>query len=139
MEGGAPSSEMANGAGGRTAMKWGVDKNASDNAAQALPELTIKYFHAGRKAAKGNKPPAKLHRFRVKTKNLRYALELFRPIYGAALEPRLESLQEIQKLLGQVSDLYTTRALLKGERTLKKKLEREAAKKIDDFRAYWKK
>jgi CHAD domain-containing protein len=119
-------------------MKWALDKSAAENVAKRLPALMTKYFHAGRKMVKGRKPPAKLHRFRVKTKQLRYTLEMFQPVYGVALEQRLEGLEQIQKLLGKVSDIYTARDLLEGERGLKKELDREGKKKLDEFRDYWK-
>jgi CHAD domain-containing protein len=138
MESGAAANELAKRASGAKAMKWMLEKSAAENAGKRLPGLVTKYFHAGRKAVKGGRPPAKLHRFRVKTKQLRYALEMFQPIYGAPMELRLESLEKIQKLLGKVSDIYTARDLLEGEPGLKKELDREGKKKLDEFRDYWK-
>jgi CHAD domain-containing protein len=63
---------------------------------------------------------------------------MFQPIYGAPLDRRIEGLEKIQKLLGKVSDIYTTRDLLEGESGLKKELDREGQKNLDEFRDYWK-
>ncbi len=51
--------------------------------------------------------PENLHALRLRTKNLRYALEIFAPCFGPALResvyPQLESLQD---LLGGVNDMH---------------------------------
>jgi CHAD domain-containing protein len=116
---------------------WEPDSSAHDNAVRELPKLARRYFKAGRKAVKGRKSPPELHRFRVATKQFRYALEIFRPLYGAELEPQLERLHELQKLLGKISDSYTIRELLKADKELKKELGDKTRKNIAEFRAYW--
>lgn len=119
-------------------MNWSSNDSTSDNAVKRLPALAVKYFHAGRKAVKNGRSAADLHDFRVKTKQFRYALELFRPVYGAPLEQKLEALQDVQKILGQISDIYTSRDLLKSDSKLKKQLDRRGEKKIRKFQDEWK-
>jgi CHAD domain-containing protein len=121
------------------AMKWKASISTAENAARKLPQLATEYFEAGREAVAGRKSPRELHRFRVRTKRFRYALEFFRPVYGPELEGLLQDLQQLQKLLGKISDLYTIRELLKEEDGgHKKALHKEGLKKIRDFKAYWK-
>ena len=45
-----------------------------------------------------------MHAFRLKTKRLRYTLELFRACYGPSFEQRIEALKEMQTLLGEIND-----------------------------------
>jgi CHAD domain-containing protein len=125
--------KRASGAG----MKWTPEKSTSENAVQRLPAVAVKYFHSGRKSIKPDRSPADLHEFRVKTKQFRYALELFQPVYGAPLEQKLQGLQDIQKVLGQISDIYTTRDLVKADAKLRKRLDRLAKKKIEKFQNDW--
>ncbi len=103
-----------------------------------MPKLAEKYFEAGRKTADGKRSPKALHRFRIATKRFRYALELFRPIYGPNLDRRLKSLRALQDVLGKVSDYQTIRILLKGDKTVRKKLEQSLARKTKEFRKQWK-
>ncbi|MCW5980085.1 MAG: CHAD domain-containing protein [Bryobacteraceae bacterium] len=95
------------------ALEWDLTKSPADNAREALPRLAEQFFGAGRKALKKRKPKS-LHRFRIRTKSFRYALEIFQPLYGPAFESRLESLKQIQQYLGDISDCASTRRLLKG-------------------------
>ena len=120
-------------------MKWVLDQTTSDNAAKHLPALATEYFHAGRKAVKSGKSPAELHSFRGRTKQFRYSLELFQPVYGAPLDLKLEALRDLQTLLGKVSDVYTTHELLRDDPKLARQLQRDGKKKVAKFRDYWKK
>jgi CHAD domain-containing protein len=85
-------------------LRWDDAAGAAVNARAQLPLLAAAYFKAGRKLAKGSPTPDELHAFRLKTKRLRYTLELFRGCYGPSLEQRLESLRRVQSLLGDVND-----------------------------------
>ena len=73
----------------------------------------------------------------MKTKQFRYALEIFEPLYRKAFAPRLELLKEIQDKLGKVSDIYTTHTLLKGETAIRKRLHSEGKERIRAFQSYW--
>jgi CHAD domain-containing protein len=120
-------------------MKWKLSHNAVENAGARLPRLAEKYFRAGRKAADKENTPKELHRFRVRTKQFRYALELFRPIYGPALDRHLASLRGIQDALGRVSDYQTILELIAGDKKLAAKVHNARDRKIKEFREEWKK
>jgi len=119
-------------------MRWASAPDASSVAAAILPRMTKKYFEAGRKAAADRKPsPRDLHRVRLRTKRLRYSLELFRPIYGASLDRYLNPLRNIQDVLGKLSDYHTVRELFAGHPHLEDKMDRAANRQLQVFRKTW--
>jgi CHAD domain-containing protein len=118
-------------------VKLKTTRNAAENARILLPKLAEKYFKAGRKAAEGDASPKKLHGFRLATKQFRYSLELFRPLYGAKLDRKLGTLSELQSVLGQLSDYRSARALLEGDKKLEGKLDRATKKKLKESREQW--
>jgi CHAD domain-containing protein len=120
-------------------MKWKLSHNVIENAGARLPRLAEKYFRAGRKAAGKENTPKQLHRFRVRTKQFRYALELFRPIYGPTLDRHLASLRGIQDALGKVSDYQTIHELIAGDKKLAAKVHKARDRKIKEFPDEWKK
>jgi Flp pilus assembly CpaE family ATPase len=71
------------------------------------------------------------------TKRLRYTLELFRPCYGPGLEARLQGLQRVQQLLGEVNDAVATAALLPMGARGRRFLENRAVAKAREFRKHW--
>ena len=118
-------------------MKWRNLQDATANANAILPRIAEKYFKAGRRAVE-NKPSSKsLHRFRIVTKQFRYSLELFQPVYGPTLDKRLQSLRLIQEALGKVSDCQTMLEVLAGDRALEQKLARALKKRTKEFRRHW--
>ena len=84
--------------------KWDEAASAGGNARAHLPAVAAGYFLEGRKLLEGSPTPKELHSFRLRTKRLRYTLELFRSCYGSSLEQRLETLRDIQTLLGNIND-----------------------------------
>jgi CHAD domain-containing protein len=118
-------------------MKLKPTRNAAENARELLPKLLEKYFKAGRKAAKGEHSQKKLHGFRLATKQFRYSLELFRPLYGPRLERKLSSLSKLQSVLGKLSDYHSVRTLLAGDKALEAKLDRATKKRLKEFREQW--
>jgi CHAD domain-containing protein len=118
-------------------MKLKTTRNAAENARILLPQLAEKYFKAGRKAAERDLSPKKLHGFRLATKQFRYSLELFRPLYGAKLDRKLGTLSKLQSVLGKLSDYRSARTLLEGDQTLEAKLARATRKKLKEFREQW--
>ena len=120
-------------------MKWKLSHNAIENAGAKLPRLAEKYFRAGRKAADKKNTPKQLHRFRVRTKQFRYALELFRPVYGPTLDRHLGSLRGIQDALGKVSDYQSIQEMIAGDKEFGAKVRKAQKKKIKEFREEWKK
>src|ERR1700730_18044314 len=120
-------------------MKWKLSHNAVENAAAMLPKLAEEYFLAGRKAAHKENTPKRLHRFRLQTKQFRYALELFRPIYGPTLDRHLASLRGIQDALGKVSDYQTIQEMIAEDKKLESEVHKSRDRKIKEFREEWKK
>jgi len=118
-------------------MKLAPWRSVAETAADLLPEYTVAFFRAGRKAlAKGDLET--LHQFRISAKRFRYALEMFSSVYGPAFQVRLRELKRLQEVLGELNDVATAQALVSGhpqaallrkalaarERSLREKLER---------------
>ena len=120
-------------------MKWKSTRNAAENARAELPKLAGKYFKAGRNASAKAKTSKQLHRFRIETKRFRYALELFRPVYGPPLERHLAALRGIQDALGKISDYQTIEEMIGGDKVLEAKLKKSRNRKVKEFRDEWKK
>jgi CHAD domain-containing protein len=84
-------------------VEWKPSELATADARRILPVLVREYFEAGRKLTPES--TAKVtHRFRLKTKRLRYTLDAFVELYGHGLKRRSASLKAIQNLLGEVND-----------------------------------
>jgi alpha-galactosidase len=111
--------------------KWRVEIRPSETPAVDLPALGEEYFRAGRKTVAAAETPKELHRFRVRTKRFRYALEMFPPVDGAG------NLQHLQRILGKISDADSIRELLKTEESHKKNLQAEMRKRMAEFKQYW--
>src|ERR1043165_7349357 len=92
---------------------WVEKIGPAANARRQLPQLVTSYFAFVREQLAGDPSPAKLHRLRLKSKRLRYTLELFRPCYGAGLETRIGELRRLQQLLGEMNDSAATAGLIK--------------------------
>jgi CHAD domain-containing protein len=127
------------------AIKWDESASPGANARRRLPELVRSYYEEGRKAADGDAAPDTLHEFRLRTKRLRYTIELFRSCYGPGLERWLAGLGRIQNHLGAISDCATTgrtclavlpQDSLDHER-LASYLDQRAAREAAAFRRYW--
>jgi CHAD domain-containing protein len=120
-------------------MKWKPSGTAAESAHKALPKLAQKYFKAGRQAANGKRSAKELHRFRIATKEFRYSLELFRPVYGPSLERHINALRELQSVLGKLNDHHTLKPFFKGDKALKAKLDAAMEKHLGQFHEQWKK
>ena len=124
---------------------WDEALSAAQNAGYRLPALAQNYFERGRAVAGADATPDALHDFRLRTKRLRYTLEMFRPFYGPGLESCLGRLREVQRLLGEANDCDATLRLLGGPappssapgRRLETFLRSRAAERIAEFRDYW--
>ncbi len=119
-------------------MKWKNSENAAQNARRVLPKLAHVYFEAGRKAADGKGSPKALHRFRLATKRFRYALELFRPLYGPSLDRRLKAVHQLQDVLGKISDYQTILNMLAADQEMVAKVRRSLKRKSKEFPKRWK-
>jgi len=124
----------------RTSTEWLPEEPAFSSAAVMLPELLHDYFKAGRKLdAKSS--ARQMHRFRLKTKRLRYTLEAFLPLYGPGLESRLEVVRPIQNTLGDFNDCEVLLEEMGGQLSseVKRYLKRRAGKLRREFLDYWRK
>ena len=93
--------------------EWDESVSAPENARSRLPGMVEAWFQRGRAlAAPEANSPAALHSFRIRTKRLRYTLEMFRPFYGPRLDARLAALREVQTCLGELNDCAVTRGLI---------------------------
>ncbi len=118
-------------------MKLKASRSAAENARVVLPKMARRYFEAGRKAIQGKRPPEELHGFRLETKRFRYALELFRPLYGPNLDRYLKALRELQGALGKVSDYQAIQRVLSSDTKLKREIEHTLKGKVKDLRHTW--
>jgi CHAD domain-containing protein len=124
---------------------WDDALSTGANARHVLPDLVRTYYEAGRRVAAAAPEPNDLHRFRLRTKRLRYTVELFRICYGPGLERWLGTLRGIQNCLGAISDCITTRRLIAatlggdspGRQRLALFLDKRAARETSAFRRYW--
>lgn len=125
--------------------KWIADGPAAENARRELPRFAAEYFKAGRKLAATHPSAEKLHAFRLLTKHLRYTLEIFRPLYGPALNQRLAELRKVQTVLGELNDYAATRDLMDaspeqghpGTRRLREWLDHQEKHKRREFAELW--
>ena len=130
-----------------SAIAWNAKRTVVQNARERLPDLAREFLEAGRAAAAPDARLETMHPFRLQAKRLRYTLESFEAYYGAGLKRRLEALQELQDLLGAISDCVATQKLLRereglppAERNrLLRILKPITAKRIEKFRAHWRK
>src|SRR5258707_9546452 len=118
-------------------MKLKSSRSAAENAAILLPRLAEKYFKAGHKAADDKRSAKQLHGFRLITKQFRYSLELFCPIYGPSMDRRLAALRGLQRVLGKLSDYHSARALLGSDKSLDAKIERAMKNQLKEFHKQW--
>lgn len=122
--------------------RWKPSESAIGNASRVLPKLVCGYFKAGRRAMSHDRSWDELHSFRLESKRFRYTLELFRPLYGAALDERIGQLKKLQQLLGDINDCVATSALLKPHSAydaLREKLDDKALKKTRSLFKHWQK
>jgi CHAD domain-containing protein len=125
--------------------RWNPEALVTTNAHLRLPPLLSLYCQSGERLAQEAVKPARLHELRLTGKHLRYALEIFRPIYGRTMDGLLDSLRETQSYLGEVSDATATLAWLKRQNLqqtpeavhLRHYLERRAGKGTSRFVSYW--
>jgi len=128
-------------------MKLRPKKPARENASRLLPRLAHKFFRAGDRSIEDELTGEDLHRFRILAKRFRYALEFFRPCYGSALDAHLESLRELQALLGDLNDCCASRGRFrdllaasgpsKRHKALLKALDDLESDLLERYRALW--
>jgi hypothetical protein len=68
------------------------------------PKLVRRYFRNGGKLVRRQAGPEELHRFRIRTKRLRYVTELYADLSPDHLRGTLRELRGIQEVLGSMQD-----------------------------------
>lgn len=126
------------------ANQWNERQTAAANARRVLPAAAAAYFAKIREALAQDPLPDALHPLRLRTKRLRYTIELFRPCYGAGLEQALTALRGLQNALGEVNDsAVAARLAIEGMPPSPRRdrvtrfLERRAAERALEFRRIW--
>ncbi len=116
----------------------GASQSKLENARRILPKMLEDLFRAGNRAARPGASHETMHQFRLKTKRVRYTLELFEPVYGARLKPLIEWLKGLQEKLGAINDCAVTLEMIRGERGAAAAVRRLARARVEEFRIYWK-
>ncbi|MBL0155797.1 MAG: CHAD domain-containing protein [Bryobacterales bacterium] len=109
-----------------------------------LPPLAADFFKAGRKTILKAESATRLHEFRLTAKRFRYTLELFRDFFGPVYQGRMDSVREIQSLLGKRQDYAVLAARLAPFAPIDDALqaaltesETRGLRCEDEFRRYW--
>jgi CHAD domain-containing protein len=118
--------------------KWKPAEEARADAGRMLPDLVAAYFEAGRKLNTNSNAKA-MHRFRLRTKRLRYTLDLFVDLYGPGLKQRSARLRPIQNALGEANDcaMLLKEGGDKLSREMQTWLAARSGEKRDEFLQYW--
>jgi CHAD domain-containing protein len=114
-------------------------ESPAEYAKRLLPAKIEDLFRAGREAAGLHSSQRNMHRFRLKTKRVRYTLELFERVYGKKTETMLESLKGLQEKLGAINDCATTEEMILRDRKAAAAVRRLGIQREGEFRAFWKK
>ena len=92
------------------------DINPEDMASEVLPSLVGARWHALRRQIRksGHDPSdERLHRIRIKSKQLRYAAEAATPVIGKAARRTARAAEDLQTLLGEHHDAVTAESWLR--------------------------
>ncbi len=108
-------------------------------AADILPAMASKFFRAGRKAQDHGAGSKSLHAFRLKSKRFRYTLELFAPLFAKGWQDRVEAVERIQHLLGEVSDCQASVEILKQDPAMVQFLDKRERENLKKFQKLWQK
>jgi CHAD domain-containing protein len=121
--------------------EWDLKQDLPANLRRILPAMAEEFFVAGRAAVASNDPAA-LHRFRLRTKHFRYALELFPSFYGHQIAEGIQELRGVQDRLGAINDCISSLDLIRQEgkdRAAMAALKRMHSERTTEFPAYGKK
>lgn len=88
-------------------------ENVARNFRRVVPAMLVRYYRRGQRLLKRNPTDADLHRFRIRTKRVRYTLELYADIFPA--RDALERFRKTQDLLGRLQDCQKLCGFLKGQ------------------------
>src|SRR5687767_11676322 len=92
--------------------RWGLKpgKSVEVNFRSVAPRLYKRYFRRGRRVANLYSGVPELHRFRIRTKRIRYTSELYQRLFPAALTRAVAEFKAIQDSLGSLQDHATVAA-----------------------------
>lgn len=113
------------------------------HAARELPELARRYLKIGRRLALETglvkADWAALHKFRIRSKRMRYTLELFEPVYGGGLSRLLSSLKRVQDVLGEINDCQTVLHMkaIRSEKRVQSWLKERRTRLLAEFHRIW--
>ena len=120
---------------------------ASDVARHILSPMLKRHLQRGRRAARESTPAKALHRFRIETKEMRYTLDLFSPLYGGTIVEITARLKSLQTHLGAIHDCVATRDLVDDARSsagkkdilraLENRRERKTERFLRDYRRHF--
>jgi CHAD domain-containing protein len=79
-------------------------ESVSEHFNKIYPKLVRRYFRKGGKLVRRQAGPEELHRFRIRTKRLRYVTELYADLARDHLRGTLRELRGIQEILGSMQD-----------------------------------
>lgn len=117
--------------------EWQWAAGPGENARRMLPPWVAKFFVDGEIVVDARGDHQVLHQFRLHTKQLRYALEVFLPVYGAELKPKLLALRTLQDRMGAINDCVTVLALPGVDRAAAQAVNRLLVKREAALRRYW--
>jgi CHAD domain-containing protein len=124
---------------------WQEHERLALSARSALPGLLGEYCGKGNSFGSRKVRQKCLHQLRLNGKHLRYALEIFRPVYGRRMDELLATLKETQSQLGDITDGAATLRWLKSHelqqtpevQQLKLFLDLQSDKLCARFADYW--
>jgi CHAD domain-containing protein len=117
--------------------EWQWSEEARENAQRVLPPWVEKVFQDGEIAVDAHGDHQVLHQFRLHTKRLRYALEIFLPVYGPELRPKLLALRRLQDRMGAINDCATVLGLPGVDRNTARAVNRLLVRREGALRHYW--
>ena len=113
-------------------------ESPAQNASRLLPGMIDDLFNAGSAAAQPESKTGQIHQFRLKTKRMRYTLELFEAVYGGKVKRIMDSLKSLQAMLGAINDCATTIEMIRLDRGAAAAVRRLCTKREAEFREHWK-
>ena len=109
-------------------------------ARRMLPGMAQDFFEHGDKASSAKASPRELHSFRIALKKFRYTIELFAPLCGPSVNPKLEAVRRVQTLLGDFNDFETLRDIVRpyaGAAAVTTWVKKRQRKRLAEFRECW--
>lgn len=116
---------------------WNWSQGVLENVQRMLPPRAERYFEEGDAALAARSDHKALHHFRLETKRLRYALEVFRSVIGREVKPKLAALGKLQDRLGAINDCVVVLALPEMDRAAARAVNRLLVRREAALRSFW--